>query len=33
MSAPTDVIVVVSANNNIAPVIKVDQKVFRTEVK
>ena len=33
MSAPTDVIVVVTANNNIPSVIKVDQKVFRTEVK
>lgn len=33
MSAPTDIVVVVSANNSIPPVIKVDQKVFRTEVK
>lgn len=33
MSAPTDVVVVVSANNNIPPIVKINQEVFKTEVK
>jgi hypothetical protein len=33
MSAPTDIVIVVSAANSVPPVIRVEQKVFRTEVQ
>jgi hypothetical protein len=33
MSIPSNVVIKVSAANSIPPVIKVDNKTFRTEVK